>query len=828
MFLGSWRMGKTFGLFAVLVSMCILTALVYVPTSHSLTSQPPIDTARFVEGTTAWGPRRADPARAYDSTSGELIFNVYENLIWWNKENYGDFVPVLATNIPTRVETTLTVTNTSILGSDPTNSTWTNALTCVGLNDFNSQILGLSQGDVLYMFDGSSYRTWFVQSFDFIDGTYELTLWRGSYPFHIRTSPVINFINETGATVDVFNVDDAVYAFQRGLVQDQSGSPQWMFYKALFGTMSSDPWDVDNASRMLLANLINSAIEENGDDLIIDVGIQFPDNAFKQILCSTWGGIVSKEFSTSIGCWDGNLLNLNSLGDPDWWNSSYVRRKSRSPYDTTGVYRYVGTGPYYVSVFNQTGNKVVMQRNTAWWQGWPISGNGNAFSTGYVDTYEIDYVADWSARKNVFLASSIDVCTVPTPYMFELLNNNTKEPYLLLDPYMETIKNLQPVLSQEAFHFTFTINSSSPYIGTGSLPNGIPTDFFNNTHCRKAFAYSFNQTQYIDQTFFGEAIRRYTPLFSGLCPDYRNATSGYAANYSLAEAELKQAIFGNQSVWNSGFTLQILYNEGGDQRRISVEMIRGFFQTLSTYDGRVGPAFKVNIGTIDYASYLNYLEDGILPLFHIPLTVDFADADNIMRSYMYSNEYFSYYQNYTLANGWGDKRGSNYPTMNKDELIDLAFVTPDGPERAKMYADLETIYLNDCPSFMIPTQTGRRWCQHWVKGWYHNAACINAYTLTYYAPGTYFPSVYKYDDCWYDVSGPTSSIQDGIVNMRDITYLVVHFNAKASIPGSPSDPKWVDAYGNGCVDPYGDRVCNMRDMTGAILHFGHKNNTLTP
>jgi peptide/nickel transport system substrate-binding protein len=821
-------MGNAFRLYVILFSVCVLSVSIFVPTSYPLTSQPPIDTTRFVEGTTAWGPRRADTARAYDTVSGQLIRNTYENLIACNRENYCDFIPALAENIPTRIDTVISIDNTSAVETDPKGSTWTNGLTCIGFNDFNSMSPGFGQGDVLYMFDGAAYRSCYIQSFIFVEDTYTLTLWRGSYTFHIRTSPVINFINETGAVVDVFDIDDAVYALQRGLVQDQTGSPQWMFYKALFGTMNSDPWDIDNTTRMQLANLMNYAVEKNGTDLLLNLGIPFPDNAFKQILSSTWGSIVSKEFSVCIGCWDGNVLNPNSLGDPDWWNSSYVRRLLRSPYDITGSYRYVGTGPYYVSVFNQTGNEVVMQRNIGWWQGWPYGNNGNPYSSGYVDTYEIDYISSWPARRDAFIAGSLDVCTVPRAYMFQLLANSTKEPDLLLSPYMKTIKNLQPVLTQEAFHFTFTINASSPYIGTGSLPNGIPTDFFNNTHVRRAFAYSFDQTQYIDQAFFGEAMRRYTPLFSGLCPDYRNATSGYDVSYSLAEVELKQAIFDNQSVWNSGFSLQILYNEGGDQRRIRVEMIRSFFQVLSTYDGRVGPAFIVNIGTIDYPSYLNYIEDEMLPLFHLPLTVDFVDADNMIRSYMHSSEYFSYYQNYTLANGWGGSRGYNYPAMNKDELIDLAFVTPDGPERAKMYADLESIYLNDCPSFTIPTQTGRRWCQHWVKGWYYNAACTNAYTLTYYDPGTYFPSVYKYDDCWYDVSGTTSSVQDGIVNMRDITYLIVHFNAKASLSGSPSDPKWVETYGNGCVDPYGDRTCNMRDITGAILHFNHKNNTLTP
>jgi hypothetical protein len=64
--------------------------------------------------------------------------------------------------------------------------------------------------------------------------------------------------------------------------------------------------------------------------------------------------------------------------------------------------------------------------------------------------------------------------------------------------------------------------------------------------------------------------------------------------------------------------------------------------------------------------------------------------------------------------------------------------------------------------------------------------------------------------------------------MRDITWLLLHWNSKAPIPGLPIDPRWVGTYGNGGVDPYGNRMCEMRDIQMAILHFNHKNNTLTP
>ena len=810
-------MRSFFGFCVVFFSACVLFFSMFMPVSLSV--QPPIYTTTFYEAMIGWGPGRADPARVYDAGSGELVFNCYDTLIAWNGELHYDFMPLLATNVPNRTDLTLTITNTSAVGTDPADSTWTdgaNSYTSMGYFDYNGLGAGFGQSDVIYMFDGTAYRTWFIES---LSGTSNVTLnlWRGSYTFNIRTSPTIYFWNETGAAVDVFDIDDAEYSFKRGLCQGTG--PQWMFYQSLFGPTNSDPFNSNTTepSATTLAHLIDSAVEKSGNDLIINLGIRFPDSAFKQILSNTYGSIVSKGFSISIGCWNADLYSDgNGDGYPDWWTT--VRGVSRSPYDTTGNLRYCGTGPYRIATFNQAGKVVVMQKNPSYWRGWPAAGSNSS-----LDTIEIDYIADWTTRKSAFLSGAFDSCAVPRSNMFELLQapNTNAEPILIGGkPVIKTIKNIVP-LSLDDMCFTFTLNSTCPYIGSGHFPDGVPLDFFNDTHVRKAFAYSVNRTKWLAAAYYGEAACPFTPLIEGLYPDYRTVTSGYDANSTLAEAELKAASFGGQNVWDTGFTLNLVYPTGGQSTRIMREVIRDFFNTLSTYDGRTGPPFTINLANLDYSTYLKYLKDFKLPLFEIGWDADFADADNFLRPYMHSDGfdgYFARFQNYTLDNGWSNSRGANYPSLNKDQLIDLALVTPDGPERAKMYADLENIYMNDCPSFPICQPYIRRWCQYWVKGWYYNLY-----------PGDYYYAMRKADHCWFDVNGPTIGVSDGIVNMRDIQYLILRFNAKASDPEMPLDSKWVGVYGaNGAVDPYGDRVCNMRDIQGAILHFTHQNNTLTP
>ena len=316
------------------------------------------------------------------------------------------------------------------------------------------------------------------------------------------------------------------------------------------------------------------------------------------------------------------------------------------------------------------------------------------------------------------------------------------------------------------------------------------------------------------EAFFGEAACPTTPLIDGLYPNYHTNANGYDVSFDLAENELKSAFFGGQDVWNSGFSMTICYTLGAGPGRIISEMIRDFFATLSTYDHRVGPPFTINLMEIDWSTYLDQFENFKLPMWSIGWLPDFADADNWVRPYMHGYGDFSYFQNYTIDNGWGGTRGTNYPEMNKDQLIEAGLRTPDGSQRAGIYADLDTIYVSDCPSFPTDQPFGRRWWKYWVKGWYCNAMY----------PSDYYYHLYKEQTCWADVTGIDVGVPDGVENMRDIGYVVGHFGAGApdTSTSPPYDARWAPGtYGYGGCDVYGDRKVDMRDIGFAAAHFGH-------
>jgi ABC-type transport system substrate-binding protein len=816
-------MKKIMVLIAIAAMLAMMIPL-FAPAAHAA-GQPPIITNTLWEGTIAWGPADADPGIAYDTASGQLLQHAYQGLLAWKGEQYYDFVPVLSTNIPTLQAVTMTVTNTSVVGTSPVGSTWTDGTSTFTIVAWTDELAnGFSTTDVISMTDGTTWRTWQV---DGKSGTSTITLnlWRGFYVFNLRTSPTVYFYDHNGNHAGIFGADDAVYTLERYMVVSdlQNYSPMWMLDKPLFDV--PDHTVFTNSTAMNLAHLIKDAFvgDSIAHTLTINIGDHFPDNAFKQILSNTWGSMMSKNNTIALGDWDGDLFKTTKYGGPfpDWWLDWAAEGVGRiGDYESGGVPAnsltlsgdtYFGTGPFHISSVDSVNNKVIMERNPDFWMGWPSTDFGFV-SNGTIDTVEIDYISDWNARKSAFLSGSIDICAVPRAYMFQLLDNITKQPST---PGIKTITSINPTLTIDVYEFGFLLVNGTTHVGTGVIPDGIPLDFFNNTHTRRAFSFGFDHVAFDSQVFFGESTYRKNVFAIGLYPDYYNdSVPGFTQSLANAEAELKLAIYGGQSLWTTGFTMDLAYNSGNDIRKIACTMMASFFTTLSTFDGRTGHAFTINVVEELWPTFLAEQRAHKLPMYDVGWLADFADADDFVRPYMYSTGNYAGGQRYTAINGWGSL---------KDTLIDQAVLTPDGPARQAIYQQLQLIYYNDCPSLPINNPTGRQWQWYWVKGNYWDALY----------PARYYRSYWKQDNPWYDISGSppagTVGISDGVVNMKDIAYLIAHFNAQAPVPGLPVDPKWQGFYGaNGGVDPFGDRKSNMKDIAGVILSFNAHGGTGHP
>ncbi len=526
--------------------------------------------------------------------------------------------------------------------------------------------------------------------------------------------------------------------------------------------------------------------------------------------------MLSKSWTINKGAWDGNLLNADADGYPDWFHTA---RHVMPTFDAVNPSDYAGTGPYMTTVLDGS-SLSVLDRNVNYWQGWPAGAtlsdvSGVWFRKSYLEHVNIEYLGTWAWRRDVFTAGQFDTCLVPRNYIGQLLNS-FGDPLL---SNIKTIKNVSPYLAMDAFFFVFTLNQSYSGIGLlGKSPTGIPFDFFNNTHVRKAFGYSFNRTTFILQGWNSEAMVRDTPGIAGLAPDYYtygpNPPWAYDINETALVSELQAATFTQggvtKSVWDwGGFKVDLYCFRLGGTDRIQCECIKAEFNRINSVYGK---NFQANVVGLSWSNEINLLRQSLMPTFSIGWLADYADASNWYGPYMGSNGDFSGFSNYTVENGWGIL-GSR-TGLNKEQLLTLASQTQDGPQRAAMYADLDDIYVQTIPSLPTAQPVNRRWCQYWVKGWEYNPIW----------PSDYYRLLYKENGCWGDVNGAISGVGEGMDNMRDIGYIAAKFGARApdtsKIPAY--DPKWgPGAYGTGCADVYGDRKVDMRDIGFAISHFLH-------
>jgi peptide/nickel transport system substrate-binding protein len=843
-----------FSLVIMLISICAPMVMATGP------AQGPgsVDTTTLYEGTIGWGPKDADPAVAYDTGSGELIFNTYDCLIalgqpvtnifntWDVDEQYWQFMPSLSLNVPTRHEILQDFVNVTdldmadptgaYLQTSPTPSTTEEYFICGFVDNNQTTGSGLSQCDVVYIAvcDAVTHeiltcQTWHNKFNPTVAGiTVTLHLHRFYYDFNLRTEaigggPIKFFSSPDGAWVGNFSIDDVKYSLERVLVIDApSSGVAWMEYAYTLDQHGSGLWDTGVAQDVIyLSHLIDDAFEIVSTDppvFRIYMGIDFPDVAFKQIIAQTWSSIMDMEYSAAHGEFNGDLFTLNATGWPEWWNL-WHGVDTGNYYETNWV--YVGTGPYHVVSVDDVSKLVILERNPDYWNGWPAPGRKS-----YLDRIDIEYIDLWSTRMAAFIACQVDVCAVPRAYMMDLLNSADIQHMTTKYPAIVTIKNIYPGLALDATHYTMLLKSTTTYCGDKQLPTGIPLNFFNFTNIRYAFSDAFNRTDYIASAYFGEASLREDPLISGLVPDYYSKKTDisqftFGIDYGKVKNYLQNTFMNAtggtegtvKSVWDWGFTFTMTYNTGNDQRKIACNMIRDFFTNMSSDSDREGkPAFSITVTEVDWPTYLTSAYGRLMPVWAIGWLSDYTDADNWMGAYMDSYVCFAPWQRYMDINGWntlGPVTG-----LTKDQLIALAIKTPDGPLRATLYHDLEAIYLADCPSLPVAEPLGRRFCKYWVKGWYYDGLY----------PSTYFYNIYKEDACWCDVTGLTMGVPDGVDNMRDIGWITSHFGARAPSPTlSPQyDPMWAPGvYGAGGCDVYGDRVINMRDIGLACAHFLH-------
>jgi len=623
-------------------------------------AQPPIDTTTFYEGTIGQ-PRRVDPARAYDTASGELIFNVYEPLVFFLDK---PFMPETTAYVPPEKYANLSLYEPRLATALPT----------------------ISADGLEWTFTISTGVKW--------------------HPWTAANGTVI--------TGQLLTAEDVEYTFERAFVQDQIGSPMWMFTMPMFEYMwATYDGGYTEADEIALGQLFENSVTRSGNTVTFHFAQAWPKTAMMQIFSQTWGCIVNKAWCIEHGCWDGSFA-------AGWWAAFHAKpSNSYSPLDSfyaakskytagSSVPAMCGTGPYKFNYWNKATLEWRIDKFDDYWGGWAGT---------HLDTIICKGVAEWSTRKMQFLAGEFDFCAVPRANMWDLLDPADPTGYTPIAGIK--LYYGQGALSNDVIFPVLEVADDSPYMSKIPAGGDAAPDLFGNPHMRAALAYSLDWELYLRDAWFNEAVQPATWWVTGLAPNYEDPSiTKFALDLDRVEAELKAAVFDGKSVWDTGFSTYILYNLGNDQRKIAAELIRDTIVSLNAK--RTGkPPIDITVVGLDWPVFLDYEEQFWMPVFFVGWLADFADADNFARPYMHSGGDFAYYQKY------------NNPHV--DELINTGITTPDGPERQAIYYELQQIYHNDVVSIPLIQALGRTWLRDWTRGYYYNQLY----------PGIFFYDRYK-------------------------------------------------------------------------------------
>jgi peptide/nickel transport system substrate-binding protein len=383
----------------------------------AFSTQPPIDATTFYVGAIGQ-PRRVDPARAYDTASGELIMNVYEPLIFFSDEKL----------MPQNTANVSQIGFSDLSAFEPTLATALPTITTDPITNITSWTFTIKSG----------------------------------IPFHDWAAA-----NGTVISRQIMTAEDVEYSFKKMLVQDMFGGPSWMFALPLTGHMfysdidtnsstnTIEPVGVDGAGERLVRALIDAAIVRVGNQVTLNMlpGEAWPETAFGQVLAQSWGSVTNEAFSVEHGCWNGNFYDGWST-DYRWMPSKsygpldqYYAAKSKYPAGNPDVPNMCGTGPYKFTYWNKPSAEWRIDKFDAHWRGW---------SGTHLNTIISKSVPEWTMRKTDFLLGEYDTIPVPRTSVSELLDPSDPSGYTPLQGI--NMYYGAPSLSIEVMLFCFDVN----------------------------------------------------------------------------------------------------------------------------------------------------------------------------------------------------------------------------------------------------------------------------------------------------------------------------------------------------------------------------------
>ena len=247
--------------------------------------------------------------------------------------------------------------------------------------------------------------------------------------------------------------------------------------------------------------------------------------------------------------------------------------------------------------------------------------------------------------------------------------------------------------------------AQNPYVGSAKLDgNGVPGDFFQDVHIRKAFAYAFDNEIVINDIYQGEAVPASMIMLSGM-PGFDQNFVRYtfdpeksAAEFKLADANKNGKPAGEDpdDVWDKGFRMTMLFNTGNTTRKVYAEILK---ENLAT----INPKFQIEIQELPWPSYLANQRAKRIPILTGGWLEDIHDPHN-------------WFQPYTTGTYGGRQSLPKDLTDQFQVLLDKGVAETKPESRGKIYQEAQQLYYDQAVGIPVVLATTHNYEQKWIQG----------------------------------------------------------------------------------------------------------------
>ena len=510
------------------------------------------------------------------------------------------------------------------------------------------------------------------------------------------------------------SVEDVVYTFQRGLLQGGSGSPQWLLTEPLLGAGIMDvaelvdPALVDQPAELVKADAgkllaacqrVTQAITADPAANTVIFHLAQPWAPLLVSLSGPWGSIQSKAWVIKNGGWNGDCAA---------WARYYGKTIDQLNKSDLGG-SAMGTGPFVLDHWTP-GKELVLKSNVNYWRTAP-AWEGAPSGPPRLKTVVINLDSDLAAARKKLQSGEADgvdgLSSSEYAEIDPLVGQVCPPGELQCQPAANDSLPLERISGYDVgergdIFFTFAMDpNGNSYIGSKKLDGkGVPPEFFSDVHVRRAFSYCFNYQSYLDQALLGEGRRAVTVMLPGM-PGYQEDAVHYNFDPARCAQEFQASPLvsaSGASLWDTGFTLTIPYNDNSFSRKIVADILQSEITA-------VNPKFLVKAAAVSNDEYRAAVNAHRAPINLGGWVEDVHDTHYWVAPYTV---------------GLLGQRQNMPPELQNQfrSIINRGLAQTDPQQRAAVYHEFNQLYFDQAPAILLFQREARRYQARWVNGWY--------------------------------------------------------------------------------------------------------------